>query len=81
MNPYSNFLMVISNNTLFDVSFEMNCNIHSFRSVDRGGLVPICALLTEHRWTAEKQHQESSLPRELLHCGAPMLNKKRAHRD
>lgn len=58
--------MVVSNNTLFDVRFEMNCDIHAFRSVDRGELTPLRALLTEHRCAAEKQQPRSSHSRMML---------------
>lgn len=33
---------------------QMNCDVHTFRSVDRCGLAPYSALLLKHRCAAEK---------------------------
>lgn len=33
----ANIQIVVSNNMLFDIRFEMNCNIDTFQSVDRAG--------------------------------------------
>lgn len=40
---------------------------------------PLSEVLMEHRCTALKQQLQSSLPWMLLHCSAPVLDKKRTH--
>lgn len=68
---------VVSNSTLFDIRREVNCEIHTFLSVDRSGLASLSALLNEHPCTAAKQSPWSSLAPQVLLChGAWVLGEK-----
>lgn len=50
-------------NTLFDIHFRMNRDLHIFQNVDGGKLGPLSAPPNKHQCTAEKQHSQSSLLR------------------
>lgn len=64
---------------LFGRRFRVNCDIHSFRSIDSGRLVPLSAHLIEHWCTAKKQHQRSS--QALLYCSGYVLGEKHTQQD
>ncbi|CAN8032513.1 unnamed protein product, partial [Ixodes persulcatus] len=52
---YSNFRIVVSNNTLFDIRFGVNSDIRIFRSADCGGLAP--AMISSFHHVNYKHHR------------------------
>lgn len=68
LSEYSNFLIVISNNMLFNVRFKMNKDIHIFLSVNRGRLALLASYRALVNWGEATIAELASVGVDLLRC-------------